>query len=261
MLSFSVALACSVTVSFAGAFLLWLVSIRLKDVSIVDAAWGLGFVVVAWTIALFQGVIGPNRWMLLAVLTIWGVRLSAYILIRNHGKPEDYRYAAMRRRSPANFWWWSLFKVFWLQAALVNLISFPVVLALTSNSEAIEPLIIAGLIVWLIGFVFEAGGDWQLSRFKKNPENRGKIMTSGLWSLTRHPNYFGDATQWWGLTLTSLGLGAPWWVLISPVIMNFFLVQVSGAKLLEDSAMSQRPGYAEYAAKTPRFLPKLPKFL
>ncbi len=245
------------TVTFVGALLLWIWSVRIRDVSIVDAAWGLGFVVSAWSIAGMRDAISQEVWMLLSVLSIWGVRLSVYILVRNHGKPEDYRYAAMRQRSPDKFWWWSLFKVFWLQAALINLISLPIIFAQTSTVSPMVWVMGIGVGLWFVGFVFEAGGDWQLSRFKANPANRGKIMTSGLWSLTRHPNYFGDAVQWWGFFLVAVGIGAPWWSVISPLTMNFFLVQVSGAKLLEDSAMSRRPGYAEYAAKTPRFFPRL----
>jgi len=233
---------------------LWLWSVAIRNASIIDIAWGAGFVLLFWIWRALAEV--PASDALTCIVTIWGARLSIYIAWRNSGKGEDPRYVEMRKRAGQSFWWRSLYKVFWLQGALMVIIATP--LFVVNNLETPErPLSaeVALICVWLIGFAFEAGGDWQLARFKKDPNNRGKVLDRGFWRYTRHPNYFGDALQWWAFGVYAAIVSGQWWVLISPVIMNHFLVHVSGAKLLEQSLAQTKPHYAEYIRTTARFVP------
>jgi steroid 5-alpha reductase family enzyme len=237
-------------------FLLWLLSLVLKNASIVDIFWGTGFVIVAWVCFVWAD---PGGWLaplLLSLVSVWGLRLSIYIFWRNHGKPEDFRYAAWREQYGKIWWWYSFFHVFALQGVLLWLISTPLVAVMASKTEAGFGLLVPlGVVVWVFGFYFEAAGDWQLAQFKSNPENKGKLMTSGVWKYTRHPNYFGDASQWWGFYLLALAAGA-WWTVLSPIMMTYLLMRVSGVAMLEKS-MSKRPGYEEYTKNTPAFFPRL----
>ncbi|MCX6032165.1 MAG: DUF1295 domain-containing protein [Chloroflexi bacterium] len=237
---------------------LWLVSLALRNSSIVDIFWGAGFVVLGWFYFLLapQGL--PARKLLIAVLvTVWGLRLSLYILSRNRGKGEDFRYVAMRQAAGASWWWQSYLKVFVLQGVLMWLISTPLLAAQFGATPGLTILDGLGLLVWAIGFFFEAAGDWQLARFKADPANKGQVMNRGVWRYTRHPNYFGDAAQWWGFFLIALAAGG-WMTIFSPILMTFLLVRVSGKALLEKN-MVQRPGYREYIESTRGFVPWLPR--
>ena len=239
--------------------LLWLVSLLLKNSSIVDIFWGTGFVVAAWLyFALTPGGMLPRRLLLLGLVTLWGLRLSIHILLRNWGKPEDFRYAKWRSEAGAAWTWLSLPRVFWLQGVLLWLISAPLLAAQLGQPPAELGLLDwIGAAVWLVGFFFEAAGDAQLARFKANPANRGKVLDSGVWRYTRHPNYFGDSAQWWGFFLLAAAAGG-WWTAFSPLLMTFFLLRVSGVALLEKS-LETRPGYKEYIARTSAFFPWLPR--
>lgn len=239
---------------------LWLVSLALKNSSIVDIFWGTGFVVVAWIVnILAPGGITPRKWLLDALVTIWGLRLSIHILIRNWAKPEDFRYQAWRKEAGSAWWWRSFFKVFLLQGIIMWVVSAPLVAGqITPQSDRLTWLDLAAALIWLIGFFFEAVGDWQLARFKANPANKGKIMQTGVWRFTRHPNYFGDSTQWWAYYLLAASAGG-WWTIFSPLLMTFLLVRVSGAALLEKSLKSEKPGYKEYVEKTSGFIPWFPR--
>jgi steroid 5-alpha reductase family enzyme len=240
--------------------LLWLVSLALKDSSIVDSFWGTGFVIVFW----FAAFLAPEPLTLRIILlgtgvTVWGLRLSLYIFFRNKGKGEDFRYAAWRAEAGSSWWWRSFFKVFFLQGALMWIIAVPLIAAQTGDTTSpLKCLDCTGAALWLVGFIFEAGGDWQLSHFKTDPANKGKLLTSGLWSLTRHPNYFGDAAQWWGFWLIAASAGALW-TIFSPIIMTFLLMRVSGVVMLEKTLKDTKPGYADYIARTSAFFPWLPK--
>jgi steroid 5-alpha reductase family enzyme len=239
--------------------LLWLLSLALKNSSIVDIFWGTGFVITAW-VGFFLTPEGfPLRKLLLCgLVTIWGLRLSIHILIRNGGKPEDFRYQAWRKENGATWWWRSFFKVFLLQGLLMWLISAPLLAAQASPQPAkLIWLDFLAIVVWIYGFLFEALGDWQLARFKADPTNKGKLLTSGVWRYTRHPNYFGDATQWWAYFLIALAAGA-WWTVFSPIMMTFLLLRVSGVALLEKTLKTQKPGYEEYVASTSEFVPWFP---
>ena len=242
-----------------GMLLLWLLSLRLRNAAIVDIFWGSGFGLLAWLYFALSAGFLPRKLLVATLVTIWGVRLSVHIWRRNHGRPEDFRYRAWRVQWAGNFAWRSLLQVFMLQGALMWLISAPLLLAQTATAPAALGLLDGlGTLLWLAGFIFEAGGDWQLERFKANPDNAGRIMDSGLWRYTRHPNYFGDALLWWGLYLLAAASPAGVWAIGSPLLMTVLLMRVSGVTLLEKS-LGQRPEYREYIARTRAFFPWRPK--
>ena len=212
-----------------GMLLLWLLSLRLRNAAIVDIFWGSGFGLLAWLYFALSAGFLPRKLLVATLVTIWGVRLSVHIWRRNHGRPEDFRYRAWRVQWAGNFAWRSLLQVFMLQGALMWLISAPLLLAQTATAPAALGLLDGlGTLLWLAGFIFEAGGDWQLERFKANPDNAGRIMDSGLWRYTRHPNYFGDALLWWGLYLLAAASPAGVWAIGSPLLMTVLLMRVSG---------------------------------
>jgi steroid 5-alpha reductase family enzyme len=246
----------------AGLFLLvWAASLALRDASIVDVFWGAGFVVVAW-ICFAVGHGDEGRRLLLAVLvTIWGLRLAVHIGRRNLGKGEDRRYAAMRERDGGRFWLTSLYRVYATQAVVLWVVSLPLQAgASLGGGRGLDAFDVAGAIVWLIGFAFEAIGDLQLTRFKADPGNRGRVMDRGLWRYTRHPNYFGDATVWWGLGIVALGAGAAAaWGLAGSAMDTLILTRVSGKPVLEKDIETRRPGYREYVERTSGFLPLPPR--
>jgi steroid 5-alpha reductase family enzyme len=241
-------------------FLLWLVSLARKDASIVDSFWGIGFTSIAWMcFAITNGY--PLRKLLITMLvTIWGLRLAIHIFRRNHGTGEDFRYRRMRARYGDRFALVSLLTVFGLQGLLMWIISLPIQVAqLAPVPDRLTWLDFLGVAVWITGFVFEAVGDWQLMRFKSDPNNRGKVMERGLWAYTRHPNYFGDATLWWGLFLIALATPGSIWTIISPAVMTFLLMKVSGVALLEKSLVKTKPQYQDYLRRTSAFFPWIPK--
>jgi steroid 5-alpha reductase family enzyme len=222
--------------------LLWLLSLMLKNSSIVDIFWGTGFVIVAWaTFLLTPEGFMPRKLLLSILVTVWGLRLSLHILRRNWGKPEDFRYQTWRKEAGTAWWWRSLFKVFLLQGILLWIIATPLLAAqISAQPDHMTWLDILALPVWLIGFFFEAVGDWQLARFKANPANKGKVMQTGVWRYTRHPNYFGDAAQWWAYYLIALAAGG-WWTIFSPILMTTLLMRVSGVTLLEKTLKEDKP--------------------
>lgn len=232
----------------------WLVSLVIHDVSIVDIVWGLGFVVVGW-IALWKGGGDSRSWLVAGLTTVWGIRLSGYLAWRNLGIGEDYRYQAMRRKYGARFPIVSLVIVFGLQGLLMWIISLPVQAASGGDIALIGWL---GMGLWVVGVFFETTGDLQLAAFKHDPANTGKVLNTGLWQYTRHPNYFGDFCVWWGLYLIAASGGA-WWTAIGPIVMTALLMRYSGAGLLEKTIGERRPGYAEYMRQTNAFFPGPPK--
>lgn len=239
---------------------LWFLSLALKNSSIVDIFWGSGFVITAWVAFVLtpQGY-EPRKWLLCLLVTIWGLRLSLYILSRNWGKAEDFRYQVWRKEARSAWWWRSFFKVFLLQGIILWIVATPLLVAQFNPLPArLTWLDFLAIPLWLVGFVFEAGGDWQLARFKANPANKGKVLNTGVWRYTRHPNYFGDATQWWAFYLLALSAGG-WWTIFSPLIMTTLLLRVSGAALLEKTLKEEKPGYKEYVETTSEFIPWFPK--
>jgi steroid 5-alpha reductase family enzyme len=238
----------------------WVLSVAVRDASIVDSVWSLGFVVVA-AVALGAGPgVFQRRLLVFALVVVWGVRLSVHVTRRNWGRGEDYRYRAFRTRWGPRFWWVSLFTVFLLQGAIMFVVSLPIQTAGAGDTPAsLDVLDMIGAAVWFVGFAFETVGDAQLARFKADPANRGAVMDRGLWRYTRHPNYFGDATLWWGIGLVALAVPWGWLALVGPAVMTFMLVRVSGVAMLERTIADRRPGYAEYVRRTSAFLPLPPR--
>ena len=249
------ALAGALTVLFG----LWLLSLRLRDVSIVDIFWGPGFVLIAWITWTLSSADSTRGLLALACTTAWGLRLGLYLGARNLGHGEDKRYAAMRRRDPKGFPPRSLFTVFGLQGLLMWIVSLPVQATIIAPGSAQTGLLdLAAATLFVVGLGFEAIGDAQLTRFKSDPANAGRVMDRGLWAWTRHPNYFGDATAWWGLGLLAVSAGHPW-TLIGPLVMNVLLLRVSGVPLLERGMRKTRPDYEAYARRTSSFVPWPPR--
>jgi steroid 5-alpha reductase family enzyme len=237
----------------------WVISIVVKNASIVDIVWGLGFVLVAWGVNLTTDGLDARQWVLTAMTTIWGLRLCIYLAWRNHGKGEDFRYRAMRKRWGPRFWLISLGTVFGLQGVLMWIVSLPVQLGQADSTPDLGVLAWIGLAVWALGLFFEVVGDAQLARFKADPANAGVVMDRGLWRYTRHPNYFGDACVWWGIALVAAETGTGAWGIIGAVVMTVLLRRVSGVTLLEKSLVKRRAGYDEYVARTSPFIPRPPK--
>ncbi len=240
--------------------LLWLLSVAIKNVSIVDIFWGFGFVVV--NAFYFFNIEEPSlrNWLLLALVSIWGLRLIIYLAIRNIGKEEDYRYQQFRKDYGAKrYWWFSYFQVFLLQGGLILIVSLPLLAIHTSHASGnLFWLDYIAILIWIIGFSFEAGGDYQLYQFKKNKNNKDKVLNSGFWKYTRHPNYFGDAAVWWAYGLFSIATGG-YWQIIGAVIMTLLIIKVSGVAMLEKNLKDSKPKYKEYIEKTSAFIPWFPK--
>ncbi|GAP15706.1 predicted membrane protein [Longilinea arvoryzae] len=258
-ISFLEIYAIGLAVTLGLMTLLWLVSLRLNNASIVDIFWGSGFVIAGWLFfALTPAGYLARKLLIAGLVTIWGLRLSIHILLRNWGKPEDFRYQKWRREAGGRWWWQSYFRVFLLQGILLWMISAPLLAAqYFPQPSPMGPLDFLGVIFWAVGFFFEAMGDLQLARFRANPENKGKILSSGVWRYTRHPNYFGDSAQWWGYYLIAAAAGGGWSI-FSPVLMTLFLLRVSGVTLLEKTLID-RPGYLEYIQSTSAFIPWFPR--
>lgn len=235
----------------------WIVSLIVANASIVDIAWGMGFVLVAWTVALGLDEITDRSVVLVGLTTLWGTRLSAYLAWRNLGEPEDRRYRAMRSKHGDRFPLVSLVMVFLLQGAIMWTVSLPVQAGQIS-SGSLGILDASGIVVFAIGLAFETVGDLQLARFKSSPSSEGEVLDRGLWRYTRHPNYFGDFLVWWGLYLVAAGGGA-WWTIVGPAVMTLFLVKISGVGLLERTIGGRRPGYAAYVERTNAFFPGPPR--
>jgi steroid 5-alpha reductase family enzyme len=238
---------------------LWLVSVWLRDASIVDPFWGASFALAAGTALAAHPTSAPRTWLIVGMTAVWGLRLSVHLLMRNFGHGEDRRYAAMRVHHGPRFWWVSLFTVFLLQAAIAWVVSLPVQAAIVIAAPTpFGALDFMGVALWFIGLLFETVGDWQLARFRADPQNAGRVMDRGLWRYTRHPNYFGDACIWWGLYFVAAAGGAAW-TLFSPALMTGLLLKVSGVSLLESTIGDRRPDYADYRRRTSAFLPWPPK--
>ena len=242
---------------------------QLDKAAVVDVAWGLGFVMVALAAAVVGAVLDEGtqwrRWLLAGLVAVWGLRLSWYIrgrAVGDHGGKEDPRYAEMLGGAPSEVGMRTVVRrVFFIQGISLWFVAGPVMLGAVLSVRW-WPVVVAGVVVWATGLLFEAVGDRQMEVYKARPrETRPQVMDTGLWRYTRHPNYFGDACIWWGLWLTG-GLASGWVVglvtVLCPVAMTYFVYQVTGAKLLEKTMM-QRPGYPEYAARTSMFVPLPPK--
>ena len=237
---------------------LWLVSLWRRDASIVDPFWGLAFVMVACLSLWLTGQQSIRAIILCALVSVWGSRLAVYLTWRNWGKPEDYRYQAMRLRWGDRFPLVSLATVFLLQGSLAWMISWPVQVGIARAGNW-SVAASCGVVLCIVGLLFESIGDYQLARFKANPANRGQVMNGGLWRYTRHPNYFGDFLVWWGFYLVGAESRSWWWTIAGPVLMTVLLVRVSGVRLLESSLKSRVAGYEAYVKQTSPFFPWPPR--
>jgi steroid 5-alpha reductase family enzyme len=245
---------------FVCVFMLWILSVFLRDTSIVDVFWGFGFVLVA-VCGFIWGDAGaaPRGLLIGAMVGVWGLRLGGYLLWRNAGHGEDPRYAAMRRKWGARFWWVSFFSVFAFQGAILWFISLPIQVVQVAPSGPLRTLDAAGVAIWLVGLLFESVGDHQLARFKADPANAGAVMDRGLWRYTRHPNYCGDFCVWWGVFVVALSAPQGLYTIASPVLMSFLLLRISGVPMLERGMRERRPGYTDYIRRTNAFLPWPPR--
>ena len=239
---------------------LWVVSVIVKNVSIVDLFWGLGFVLTGVFYYLKTDGFEPRKIILIVLVAVWGVRLSVYLAWRNIGKGEDFRYKQFRKNYGENrYWWISFFQTFLLQGILMWLISATLLGALYyGHYKPLGILDYAGIIIWIIGFSFEAGGDFQLALFKADPANKGKVMDKGFWRYTRHPNYFGDSAVWWGYGFLCLASGS-YLPVLGSLLMTGLIIKISGVALLEKNLKEQKLQYKEYIEKTSAFLPWFPK--
>jgi steroid 5-alpha reductase family enzyme len=239
------------------ALLCWLASLPLRDVSIVDRVWSLLLVAAALAYAWRIGPAAPRVALTLVPLLLWAARLAVFISARNWGLGEDRRYQQIRRRNQPGFAVKSLYLVFGLQALLAWIISLPL-LGSMAGQRPPGWRDLPGLLLWLAGFVIETAADWQLARFRANPDNRGAVMDRGLWRYSRHPNYFGECCLWWGFYLMALAAGA-WWSIVAPLLLTVLLLRVSGVALLEQDIGARRPAYRDYVARTSAFVPWLPR--
>jgi len=235
----------------------WVVSILRRDVSIVDSLWSLLFLLATWVYVAVSDTVGPRAWLILAMVSIWALRLSLYITARNHGQPEDRRYQAIRRNNEPHFWLKSLYIVFLLQGFLAWVICLPALAAVSGQSSP-GPLDFLGAGLWLAGMYFEVVGDWQLARFRRSEHAEGAVLDTGLWRYTRHPNYFGEAALWWGIYLIAVSAGG-WWTIFAPLLMTVLLLRVSGVALLEKDIADRRPAYRDYIRRTNAFFPGRPR--
>ena len=243
----------------------FVIGTALKNNGIIDSFYGLGYVVVAWTSLILMGTFSIRQIVTTILVSLWGLRLFLYVTIRNWGEPEDYRYQAIRKSYGDRVLSKSYVKIYLFQGLIIFLVGFP---ALLINSTETPPvsigfeistiLLVIGVIIWIIGFYFESVGDYQLRKFKKNPENKGKVMDQGLWKYTQHPNYFGEVTMWWGIFI--IALGVPWGIItiFGPILITYMIIKVSGVRLL-NYRYRKDDKYADYKLRTSAFIPWFPK--
>ena len=247
-----------ILVLFVYMSLWFVVSLVKKRNDVADVAWGLGFVLMTWTSFFLSGDFGIRGVLVGVLVSIWGLRLAWHIYNRNKGKAEDYRYLAWRKEWGTWFYLRSYAQVYLLQGLLLFLIVLPVLLINKSAGTALGILDILGVAVWLFGFYFESVGDAQLAQFIKNPENKGKLMQKGLWAYTRHPNYFGEVAQWWGLWFIALSVPNGLLGIVGPITITFLILKVSGIPMLEKK-MAENQEFAEYKRRVSVFIPMFPK--
>jgi steroid 5-alpha reductase family enzyme len=234
----------------------WVFSLIKKNVTIADSLWGLGFVLIAWlTFFRTEGFL-IRKLMITIPITLWGLRLFIHLCIRNWNKGEDPRYGQWRKKYGDSFWWVSLFKVFLVQSVFQWIIALGVQYGqIFSSPPHLTILDVLGLGIWSIGFIIESLADWQLKKFLADPSNKGKIMNRQLWKYSRHPNYFGETLIWWGFFV--IVLPTPWgiWTIISPLLITYTLLRLTGVTLMEETLFAQNPEYQRYIEQTSSFIP------
>ncbi len=219
-----------------------------------DIAWGLGFVLLSWTAFFLSSVQGLRGFLVCLLVSIWGLRLSWHIHSRNKGKSEDYRYKQWRLEWGKWFFLRSYFQVYILQGFFLFLIILPVLYIHKNDGGALGLLDALGIAIWCFGFLFESIADAQLAKFLKNPANKGALMQEGLWGYSRHPNYFGEVTQWWGIWIVALSLPGSFFTVVGPLTITFLILKVSGVPMLEKK-MAENPAFAEYKRRVSIFIP------
>ncbi len=242
---------------FLLAILGWLVSLARKNVTHVDSMWSLFLMLSAYSYALLLNDLTPRMFLVLFLVSLWAIRLCVYLTWRNWGPHEDHRYVAIRQNNEPNFWFKSIYIIFGLQAVLAWIVSMPLFGAIESKA-LLTRLDVLGGMLFTLGFVWETIADWQLSIFKANLSNKGKVLSTGLWRYSRHPNYFGECCVWWGFYLIAAAGGA-WWTIAGPILMTLLLLKVSGVALLEKDISERRPAYVNYIKNTNAFFPGFPK--
>lgn len=230
-------------------------SILKKDNSIIDSFWGLGFILITIFTLLAGGEITLKKGLMLFLVLLWGLRLSVHIFLRNKNKPEDFRYAEWRR-TWKHFYVRSFVQIYLLQGVLMVLIATPLILVNASPGSETGFFTLLGALIFILGFLLEGIADFQLMKFRKNPENQGKLIDLGVWRISRHPNYLGEAILWWGIWLFALPEINGLFTMISPLLITFLVRYVSGVPMLEKKMVGY-PGWKEYASRTPVFLPKI----
>ena len=250
--------ACASFLLLAYMSCMFIVGLRARDNSLIDIAYGPAFVVASWGAWLFAGSAAFRPLLLLVLVTLWGLRLGLHIGLRHRGKGEDFRYQAFREAWGKTIIWRSFLQIYMLQGAVVFLVALPIQLVIATPGRGPRWTDLLGVLLFGLGFLFEAVGDWQLTRFKKNPAHRGQTIEEGLWRYTRHPNYFGEAVLWWGIFIIGLGSPLGLWGLISPLTICFLLLKVSGIPMLEAKYLGN-PQFEAYKARTNAFFPWFPK--
>lgn len=252
--SFSLA-ALAVFIFMSLGFVL---SMLRKRNDIADILWGLGFILVAWITLFSNGQFYPVQLLVSGLVSIWGLRLALHIYLRNRKKKEDHRYETMQKAWKGNIYLNSYLRVFLTQGLLLLLISIPVIFINSSFASEFSWVVILGLVLWYKGFFFETVGDHQLSEFLKDSKNHGHVMQSGLWKYTRHPNYYGEVLQWWGIFVMSLSLPNGIYTIVGPLLITVLILKVSGVPLLEKK-YAGRVEWEAYKKRTSMFIPWLPK--
>lgn len=255
-MAWTIYLQCLLAISVFG-LAGWLFSLLRSNVTHVDSMWSLFFLIAAITTALLASQLSMRALIVIVLVTIWALRLCIYLTWRNWGPHEDNRYATIRKNNEPYFWFKSIYIVFGLQTILAWIISISIYAA-TNSFSALNNLDFLAVALFIFGFAWEVLADTHLSQFKANPKNKGKVLDTGVWRFSRHPNYFGECCIWWAFFLFALASGA-WWAVISPILMTLLLLKVSGVSLLEQTIVERRPTYAQYIKSTNAFFPGKPK--
>jgi steroid 5-alpha reductase family enzyme len=237
--------------------ILFIISVRIRDNSIADIAWGPGFIIAAVSAMIYHEAFGWRNLLITSLIMIWGLRLGLRIFLRHRGRGEDARYKKWRNEWGRTFFIRSFFQVFILQGLLLLVNVSPVLIVNSSSGNVLTYIDGAGLVLWITGFIFETTGDWQLDRFVQDPSNRGKIMDQGLWRYTRHPNYFGEVTMWWGIYLIALSAPLGYLGAAGPIVITTLILFVSGVPMTE-RFMAGKTAFEEYKKRTSVFIPWFP---
>ncbi len=233
----------------------WILSLVVRDAGIVDVLWGPALAALAWFAHLTAGEEAGWRGVVACLMvSAWGVRLGLHLAVRSSGRGEDFRYRAWRENWGGSFWWRSLLQVFLLQGAVAWVVAVPAAAAQRGSGGAAGALDAVGIALWAFGLTWEAVADWQLLAFQREPGNRGRVLRSGLWASSRHPNYFGEAVLWWGVGLVALAAGGPV-ALVGPLLLTYLLLRISGVPMLDEGLARRKKGYEEYVRSTPAFFP------